>query len=61
VKVVNVLCGSQNNCRHSLFLIIDMSVFKEPDAEKKSGVAVIKAEYVFMALNLLKYDFNVAE
>jgi hypothetical protein len=37
-----------------------MSVFKEPDAGRKSGVAVIKAEYVLMALNLFKYNFNVA-
>jgi hypothetical protein len=31
-----------------------MSVFKVPVGERKSGVAVIKAEYVFMASDLFK-------
>jgi hypothetical protein len=35
-------------------------MLKEPVAEGKSGVAVIKAEYVLMALNLFKYNFTVA-
>jgi hypothetical protein len=37
-----------------------MSGIKEPVAERKSGVAVIKAEYVLVALNLCKYNFNGA-
>jgi hypothetical protein len=34
-----------------------MSVSNETGAERKSGVAVIKAEYVLMFLNLFKYNF----
>ena len=33
----------------------DMSVSKAPDSDRKSGVAVIKPEYVFMYLNC---DYN---
>jgi hypothetical protein len=34
-----------------------MSVSKETGAERKCGVAAIKAEYVLKFLNLFKYNF----
>jgi hypothetical protein len=36
-----------------------MSVSKATDSDRKSGVAVIKAEYVFMYLNCLNYNIHV--
>ena len=51
--------GPVNKCLFLLFSAVyetDMSVSKATDSDRKSGVAVIKAEYVFMYLNGCNYN-----
>ena len=51
--------GPVNKCLFLLFSVVygtDMSVSKATDSDRKSGVAVIKAEYVFIYLNCRNYN-----
>jgi len=59
VVVTCVWHGPVNKCLFLLFAVVygtDMSVSKATDSDRKSGVAVIKAEYVFMYLNCCNYN-----
>jgi hypothetical protein len=55
---VCVWLGPVNKCL-LLFSVVygtDMNASKATDSDRKSGVAVIKAEYVFMHLNYRNYN-----